>query len=111
MSDDLVKLLRADDGDWRTDQAVDRIKELEVGLSEMRRERDRAKTEARQWKAMSDCITAEAKLAKLLGAVMDLRTVPCQDFDMQMKADKAVDDALAKIMGIQTVIKGGNPPS
>lgn len=30
MSDDLVKILRADDGDWRTDQAADRIEELEA---------------------------------------------------------------------------------
>ena len=72
--------------------------------------------EARQWKAdqrkaMSDCITAEAKLAKLLGAVMDLRTMPCQDFDVQMKADKAVDDVIATLLGIQTEIKGGNPVS
>ncbi len=34
MSDDLVKILRADDGDWRTDQAADRIEELEAKLKE-----------------------------------------------------------------------------
>ena len=34
MSDDLVKILRADDGDWRTDQAADRIEELEGKLAE-----------------------------------------------------------------------------
>jgi len=33
MSDDLVKILRADDGDWRTDQAADRIEELEAKLA------------------------------------------------------------------------------
>jgi len=57
----------------------DRIKELEVGLSKMRRERDRAKTEARQWKAdqrkaMSNCTTAETKLAKAM-AGLDLETI------------------------------------
>jgi len=44
MSDDLVKILRADDGDWRTDQAADRIEELEVysnGLVEELRSRTR----------------------------------------------------------------------
>jgi hypothetical protein len=35
MSDDLVKVLRADDGDWRTDQAADRIEELEAKLAEL----------------------------------------------------------------------------
>jgi hypothetical protein len=33
MSDDLVKILRADDGDWRTDLAADRIEELEAKLA------------------------------------------------------------------------------
>ena len=35
MSDDLVKILRADDGDWRTNQAADRIEELEAIIRQL----------------------------------------------------------------------------
>jgi len=41
----------------------------------------------------------EAKLAKLVDAVTHQREMVCQDFGMQIKADKAVDDALAELKG------------
>ena len=41
MSDDLVKILRADDGDWRTDQAADRIEELEAKLAKAIKEMEK----------------------------------------------------------------------
>ena len=63
MSDDLVKILRADDGDWRTDQAADRIEELEETLSL------RTKLHGEATYLISDL---EAKLRKCVGALGDI---------------------------------------
>lgn len=59
MSDDLVKRLRDDSGDWLTDLAADRIEELEAKLDWVIVERDET------FALMLDrAQTAEAKLAK-----------------------------------------------
>jgi len=47
MTDDLVKRLRADEGDWLTDQAADRIEQLQSSNEALERERD-------EWKSLAE---------------------------------------------------------
>jgi SPX domain protein involved in polyphosphate accumulation len=67
MSDDLVKRLRDDSGDWLTDLAADRIEELEAKLDWVITERDET------FALMLDrAQTAEAKLAKAVTSLQHI---------------------------------------
>jgi hypothetical protein len=68
MSDDLVKQLRDDSGDWLTDLAADRIEALEARV---------------------------AAADKLAEAVDNHSNMVCQDFGLQLELGRKVDEALA----------------
>ena len=97
MSDDLVKRLRDDSGDWLTDLAADRIEELEAKLATCEKYRDaydkmgRIGTEAYR--------DLEAKLAKAVGHFKKLRRRQDSLETFDAVVNEIVETALAELKG------------